>query len=789
MAISLPRKTFQTGNTGHGISTCSSGMVSCVPEACFSGRRFAVCLLWERRSRCDDRNICCSCHRSQKSAGRRFLPVVSETGTGTDPFGYGMLDRNLYLGIFELKIIRRKQTMSFREINHKNNEEYWERLELVMERIEAVSEEEASSVEELYRGYFFEMSELFLVLYKLAEASLSGKLAEISTLEGKKINRRLYLDVQEDYADSYANPAYAVSKMGWEYGPLLSALDARLHGIYTSCMEGNIRYLCIYAELFVEIYNCFEDAQNLNVHEIRKCIYSFMHDYTEIFNADAICRLIDPEYDYFTQIVMEAELDHPAYLYRYGLYIGKDETESAHFLHSLTKQQMQAMADTFTEGYRIGFETTGKDISKKSVVEIRYPLGFERMVRAAVHNFKKIGLQPVLRPYSISLNKQFTYDHKEDRGLWLDKALIERGLEVDRTVWENHKAIAPNYGGPAVIEIFGTKPFSPEQKEERVTYTDKQREIDVYERSEKSQLINHYIHGEERSFTIIAYPVPSIGEKYEEIFAETVHINTLDYMLYRNMQQKIIDVLDTADRVHIKGCNGNRTDLYVKIHPLSDPAKETAFENCVADVNIPVGEVFTSPVLQKTEGKLHVTQVYLGEFLFKNLELDFENGRITAYSCTNFDSEDESRKYIEDNILFHHKTLPMGEFAIGTNTTAYRMARKYQIADKLPILIAEKTGPHFAVGDTCYTYDEDNMTYNPDGKAIIARDNEISIQRKEDISKAYFNCHTDITIPYDELGAITVVRADGTTTDIIRNGRFVVPGTEPLNEPLDAMEP
>lgn len=678
--------------------------------------------------------------------------------------------------------------MSFREINHKNNEEYWERLELVMERIEAVSEEEASGVEELYRGYFFEMSELFVVLYKLAEASLSGKLAEISTLEGEKINRRLYLDVEEDYADSYANPAYAVSRMGWEYGPLLSALDARLHGIYTSCMEGSIRYLCIYAELFVEIYNCFEDVQNLNVQEIKKCIYSFMHDYTEIFNADAICRLIDPAYDYFTQIVMEADLDHPAYLYRYGLYIGKDETESAHFLQSLTRQQVQAMADTFTEGYRIGFETTGKDITKKTVVEIRYPIGFERMVRAAIHNFKKIGLQPVLRPYSISLNKQYMYDHKEDRGLWLDKALVERGLEVDRTVWDKHKEMAPNYGGPAVIEIFGTKPFSPEQKEERVTYTDRQREIDVYERSEKSQLINHYIHGEERSFTIIAYPVPSIGEKYQEIFAETVHINTLDYMLYRDMQQKIINVLDTADRVHIKGCNGNRTDLYVKIHPLKNPDKETAFENCVADVNIPVGEVFTSPVLQGTEGKLHVTQVYLGEFLFKNLELDFKDGRITAYSCTNFDAEEKNRKYIEDNILFHHKTLPMGEFAIGTNTTAYRMARQYQIADKLPILIAEKTGPHFAVGDTCYTYDEDNMTYNPDGKAIIARDNEISIQRKEDLSKAYFNCHTDITIPYDELGAITVMRADGTTEDIIRNGRFVVPGTEPLNEPLDTME-
>ena len=63
----------------------------------------------------------------------------------------------------------------------------------------------------------------------------------------------------------------------------------------------------------------------------------------------------------------------------------------------------------------------------------------------------------------------------------------------------------------------------------------------------------------------------------------------------------------------------------------------------------------------------------------------------------------------------------MGEFAIGTNTAAYTMARKYGIEDKLPILIAEKTGPHFAFGDTCYSWQEDTKVYNPDGKEIIAR--------------------------------------------------------------------
>ena len=30
---------------------------------------------------------------------------------------------------------------------------------------------------------------------------------------------------------------------------------------------------------------------------------------------------------------------------------------------------------------------------------------------------------------------------------------------------------------------------------------------------------------------------------------------------------------------------------------LNNPEKETNFENCLADVNIPLGEVFTSPKL------------------------------------------------------------------------------------------------------------------------------------------------------------------------------------------------
>lgn len=661
-----------------------------------------------------------------------------------------------------------------------------ERLSLVTGRIAELVEQQAASVPQEYREYFVQTGELLLLQAEIAGLAESGELKELAEDKCRAFHERLFSDIQGGgYGSSYANPAYAVQQLGGEFGPILCALSAKIHDNSRWAFEGDFRYVCIYAELFVEICNCFEAWTEPQ--EIRSIVYSFMHDYSEIFVEDRIARMICPERNRIEELVMRADLADPACLYRYGLPVGEDEHGVSRYLAGLGEDEIQAMADTFTEGFRMGFVAGGKDLSIKSVVQIRYPVGFERMVRAAVHNFKKLGLDAVFAPQAISADRQYAYDHREDRALWLDKAMAERWLEVERTTWEHYRGQAPKYAGPAVIETFGMEPFAPEQKPERPRYSDRQRELDVYETGERSRMVNQAIHGEERSFTIIAYPVPSIGADFEEIFAETVKINTLDYQLYQEMQQRLIDLLDTAERVHIAGKNGNRTDLYVKIRELADPERETAFENCVADVNIPVGEVFTSPVLKGTSGKLHVTQVYLNDLNFLNLELEFADGMITDYSCTNFDTEEENKKYIEDNVLFHHKTLPMGEFAIGTNTTAYRMARVYGIADKLPILIAEKTGPHFAVGDTCYTYDEDNMTYNPDGKAIVARENEISALRKEDKSKAYFNCHTDITIPYDELGCITVIRKDGTGADLIRDGRFVVPGTERLNEPLEEL--
>ena len=434
-------------------------------------------------------------------------------------------------------------------------------------------------------------------------------------------------------------------------------------------------------------------------------------------------------------------------------------------------------------------------------MNIRYCIGFEPMIRKAVENFRKMGLEPTVYRAAYSIlqgkglnrigyygaipNKQYDFDHKDDQALYLDKKLIQVRMEAWKKGYEKYKEQAAVFGGPAVVEVFGETPFALKEKESAPHLSEEQQKLIVEYSTAAGELQNQYIKGEERSFTIIAFPTPEIGENFSEIFDQVVRLNTLDYALYQKIQQTIINTLDRGKCVIIRGMNGNKTSMKVMLHTLSEPDKQTNFENCVADVNIPVGEVFTSPVLAGTEGVLHVSRVYLNELEYKDIMLTIKDGMVTDYSCKNFDSNEENKKYIKDNVLFHHDSLPLGEFAIGTNTTAFVMARKYQIEDKLPILIAEKTGPHFALGDTCYSHAEEVTVFNPDGKEIIARDNECSIKRKEGNPEAYFNCHTDITIPYDELGEVSVVTADEQVIPIIEAGRFVLAGCEELNSPLE----
>lgn len=657
----------------------------------------------------------------------------------------------------------------------------------------------------------------------------SFEILPVSDLQDR--NRALYEDILPDnYGGSWANPGFAMEQLGRDTGRLLSALFYELRCMTAPVYEGDGERVLIRMELLLEIYFSFvtawdayrRDPDDISVNgkgkgtpgmppasDTRDRIRQFLEDYAEdethvrvrrsFIGGSLPERIID---SYGSRRDMR-------WLYRYGAYVSDNETGTFSYLESLPEGTIARMAETWTEGFRIGFEVTGKDLSIRRRAGLFYHIGFERVAARAAENLRRMGLEPVIPGRQENLftqhtgrggggitttspNPQYAYDHREDLALFWNDVLRSRRMQALQQAY-HREAETALYAGPVVMETFGERPFSPVIHRDYPHFTGAQLGKVAQFRREADLLYDRAVIGRERSFTIIAFPLPEITRgyaggdlkaSYEEIFQAVTDLNTLDYVTYRDVQARMIDVLNTARYIRVLGAGDNRTDLTVALQQPSDPGRQTIFENCVADVNIPVGEVFTTPELDGTNGILHVTKVYLNGLLFEDLEIRFEEGMTADYRCGGFPSEKEGRQYIEENILFHHESLPMGECAVGTNTTACAEAARLGFAERLPILIAEKTGPHFAVGDTCYSHEEDNRVYNPDGREIFAKENRFSLLRDSDPDRAYFGCHTDITIPYEEVGLLAAVLPDGSQVPLIENGRFVLPGTEFLNTPL-----
>lgn len=637
-----------------------------------------------------------------------------------------------------------------------------------------------------YQPVLREMAEHFLRAFFLKKYYTPDYYKNYTLETLKEYNHDYYQELlPENYESSYANPTYAVAQFGDKMGQLLSTIYSSFRSLYSLVVENDVYGITRKCDLFLRIFNSMKaDKKSFeDIHEIYK---TFVNESNIEYRVYKTLAAYDTNNDDFANIVMKADLNNINYLYQYGKYISDNEIKTAEFLNNYPDDKLDILVETLAKAYIRGFELAKKDYKKKETYFVIYNIGQERIIRRLAEKLDAYGLKPLFsRASSTAPNKQYGFDHRFDNALILDKEFAEIAIKENNEVNELCAEYLKKYSGVVAIDTFGEKPFSPKAKKEVLKLTPEQQQLSRQISINASQSRDKIAPRSESSFCIIGFPLPEIGDRFEEIFEDTCAINMIDTLKWEAIQQKIVDTLDKADHVLVKGKNGNRTDISVKMQPLTDPTKQTNFFNCGADVNIPVGEVFTSPQLEETNGVLHVQSAFLNNITFKDLELKFKDGYVDEYICKNQDSDEDNKKLIQENLLFPHQTLPLGEFAIGTNTIAYMMAKKFDILELLPILIVEKMGPHFAIGDTCYSWEEDLSVYNPiDGKEIMSRDNSHSIKRKTNINEAYTNCHTDITLPYEDLDYITAVSKDGEKFDILRDGIFVVPGTEELNEPL-----
>lgn len=149
-----------------------------------------------------------------------------------------------------------------------------ERYDIAIERIKEIITED--TVEEKFLPYFIASAQFILKIDNLLGLIESKKIEELTLEQLTALNKDLYEDETEIvYEKCFANPKFAVEKLGEEYGQLLCYVFTTNRNMISNAFQGKLEEITLRMELFIEIYNQFEDRENLTKKSIHDMIYSF----------------------------------------------------------------------------------------------------------------------------------------------------------------------------------------------------------------------------------------------------------------------------------------------------------------------------------------------------------------------------------------------------------------------------------------------------------------------------------------------------------------------------------
>jgi aminopeptidase len=185
-------------------------------------------------------------------------------------------------------------------------------------------------------------------------------------------------------------------------------------------------------------------------------------------------------------------------------------------------------------------------------------------------------------------------------------------------------------------------------------------DIDSKQIEKNNALFYKPVHLEERvkrtRWVVLRYPnnaMAQLAETSQESFADFYFdVCCADYAKMSKAQEKLVDLLNATDKVHIKSPG---TDLTFSI-------KDIPCVKCDGKRNIPDGEVYTAPVRDSVNGTItyNTPSLYQGT-VYNNVSLTFEKGKIVKATC---DGNQERLNRIFDT---DEGARYVGEFAVGVN--------------------------------------------------------------------------------------------------------------------------
>lgn len=366
-----------------------------------------------------------------------------------------------------------------------------ERFGLAAERIREIAQRPAVSAP--FDAWFRDAASYILKITEIRELLRSGRWDMLTEERMREINRGLYAGIlPEAYASSWGSPEYSVQTLGEECGRILCFLYSELMGLAAYVFEDRMEAVTVHMEVFIELYNRFEEKAVPSYRELQQILYWFESDYCDLFAAGRVLQEIDPEENNVARLIAAREPEDLRYLYRYGEYITDREISLARELGRMEPDDIRRMASDFTESC-CGRLSGGEALRKGAAVGLRYHIGAERLVEAAAEHLTGMGLRTVLLRRAVCIvnrhgaasegyagaepNRQFRYDHREDAALYLDRKFADRRLGVIKSTYEDHRELSEAFAGTIIMETETDEPFIPAEHPAAYRLSNRQREI------------------------------------------------------------------------------------------------------------------------------------------------------------------------------------------------------------------------------------------------------------------------------------------------------------------------
>jgi len=306
------------------------------------------------------------------------------------------------------------------------------------------------------------------------------------------------------------------------------------------------------------------------------------------------------------------------------------------------------------------------EVQPKQKVLIHGEFGAEPLLSAVFRKCLQVGAYPFVVPY--------TSDWVESILRYASKEQYEAVYKPFRNMYETYDARVRILGDLNTKEL---SQFDPEMVSGLYSVFGKALNI-VLDRGAKGQM--RWVAGLYPTYAYAQDANMSLAE-YEDFVYNACMPDMDDPVSYwkkvKARQEKAINWLKGRKEVHI---TASGTDLRLSI-------EGRPFINCACKVNVPDGEIFTSPVENSANGTVYFSYPTLYEgFEVSGVRLEFKDGKVVQANA------DKNQEYLLKKLDTDAGARYLGEFAIGTNERIDRFTGQ--------ILFDEKIGGsfHLAVG-------------------------------------------------------------------------------------------